>query len=256
MKPMLLRDFDEQMHGLLDLPRFEKIDIAMNGLQVAGPDIDVRKVAFAVDASMESFKRASAEGAELLFVHHGLYWGRPVAITGGHYERVKYLVDNGLALYAVHLPLDAHPELGNNAGLARQLGLVDPSPFGRYKGIEIGIRGRLSKRGKVAEIADRLCAGRSRCLGILPFGAELVESVGIVSGGAPESVYEAIDKGLDLFLTGDASHEIYHISLEAGINVIFGGHYNTETWGIRKLAEHTGCTLGLDTLLLDIPTGL
>ena len=256
MMPMLLKDFDEKMRALLELQRFENADVAMNGLQVAGPNAGVHRMAFAVDASMESFKRARGEGADLLFVHHGLFWGRPLAITAGHFERVKFLIDNGLALYAVHLPLDAHPELGNNVGLAGHLELVDLSPFGEYKGIKIGTRGRWPQPVKVGQVADRLCGGRARCLGILPFGPDLVQSAGIVSGGAPECVREAIDLGLDLFVTGDASHEIYHTCLEAGINVIFGGHYITETWGIRGLAEHIGRNPDLTTLLLDIPTGL
>ena len=256
MVAMLLEEFDRQLKNLLDFKRFEQADAASNGLQVGNDKLEIKKIALAVDASIESFTRAKAMNVDLLFVHHGLFWGRPIPLTGGHYKRVKFLLQNDLALYAVHLPLDAHPELGNNAGLAGHLGLQNAVPFGEYKGLKIGVRGRLPNPRTINALADRLCEGQAGCLAVLPFGPESNSEIGIVSGGAPETVHEAIEQKLDIFITGDASHVIYHECLEAGINIIFGGHYVTETFGIKGLAHYIGASFGIETVVLDIPTGL
>jgi dinuclear metal center YbgI/SA1388 family protein len=249
---MLVSDFDALVRRTLSLDAFEH-DAALNGLQVARSGAEVSRVAFAVDASMESFRRAHAAGAHLVFVHHGLFWGKPVALRGTIYERVRFLVEHDLALYAVHLPLDAHPELGNNIGLARRMGLAAIEPFGLYRGTRIGVKGRLEPPQPLERVAAAIDA---RPLAVLPFGPQAVGSVGIVSGGDPHAVSQAIDEKLDLFVTGDASHEIYHEALEAGINVLFGGHYATEVWGVKLMSKFLESTGGIETVLLDIPTGL
>jgi dinuclear metal center YbgI/SA1388 family protein len=205
---------------------------------------------------MESFERAHSAGADLLFVHHGLFWGEASPIRGTLYRRIRFLLEKDMALYAVHLPLDAHPRLGNNAGIARELQLEEIEPFGEYKGVKIGFKGGFSESRKLEHVEHILCGDHGGCLGKLPFGPTDIRTVGIVSGGAPEVVGEAIATGLDLYITGDASHTIYHQSLEGGINVIFGGHYRTEVWGIRELAIHLEENFDIETQLLDIPTGL
>jgi dinuclear metal center YbgI/SA1388 family protein len=253
---MRLEEFDRIMRDILDMDRVEAIDASLNGIQVGEPDLDVRKIAFGVDASVETFKRAYECGANLVFAHHGILWNRQLRITGNLYKRIDFLMKHGIGLYAVHLPLDMHPELGNNIGIARRIGLVRPEPFGAYKGYKIGIKGILEEWKTVEEIIEMLCITRDCCLGILPFGKEKNASAGIVSGDDPRAVLQAIDEKLDLFITGASSHEIYHECLEAGINVIFGGHYHTEVWGIMQVAHRVKETLGLDATVLDIPTGL
>lgn len=249
---MLLTDFDALVRTTLDFDGFAR-DVAINGVQVARRAPEVQKAAFAVDASLESFRRAAAGGAQLLFVHHGLFWGTQVALRGTLYERVRFLVENDLALYAAHLPLDAHPELGNNIGIARRLGLTGIEPFGIYHGMRIGFKGRLESAQPLERLAALISA---RPLSLLPFGPAEIRSVGIVSGGDPHAVSQAIEEGLDLFVTGDASHEVYHEALEAGINVLFGGHYATETWGVSLMSEFLRTKTDLQTVVLDIPTGL
>lgn len=240
----------------LDHASWTGADVALNGLQVARQGDQVTRVAFAVDASLQSFERAVAAQAQVLVVHHGLYWGQPLALTGSHYRRLKYLLDHDLALYASHLPLDAHPTLGNNAGLAAALGLEAIEPFGDYHGRKIGCLGRLPQPLTLEEVCDVLFHGRENALQILPFGKKKVTTVGLISGGATREVEQAIAAGLDLYVTGDADHTIYHQALEAGLNVISGGHYATETWGVRQLGQALQKQTGVPTVFLDLPTGL
>lgn len=252
---MILKEFDSWCRQRFDIAGMEKADPSQNGLQVGSLDRELGKVAFAVDACMQSFKRAAEWGADALVVHHGLFWGKSYPLTGSAYNRFDFLCRNNLALYAMHLPLDAHPELGNNIGLARGLGLVDIESFGVWRGVNIGFKGRLPHSLKIEEVVVKAFGDWRATLGRLPFGKEDISTVGIVSGGAPDEVDQAIEQGLDLFITGDASHEIYHRCLEAGINVIFGGHYQTEIWGVSQLARAVKSELGLETCFIDVPTG-
>jgi dinuclear metal center YbgI/SA1388 family protein len=253
---MLLPDIVDRLSALLDIPEFDSVDTALNGLQVSRNRQEVRNVAFAVDASMAGFERAAAARADLLFVHHGLFWGKPAPVTGVLFRRLKYLLERDMALFAAHLPLDVHPELGNNAALAGRLGLQETRPFGQYRGIRIGWMGSLAEEKTLEETAALLFDSPDSCLGVLPFGPPAIRTVGIVSGGLPKAAAEAADLGLDLFVTGDSSHEVYHECLEAGINVIFGGHYQTETWGVKAAKERVDRWKGLTTSLIDVPTGL
>ena len=253
---MHLKDFDTLIREVLDLDEFSGADVALNGLQVANDKQSVEKAAFAVDACLESIRRAAEWGAHLLFVHHGLFWGRPLAVTRGHYQRLRALIQADLALYAVHLPLDMHPQLGNNAGLARRIGLQQLEPFGEYRGMKIGFKGSLPEAMSLEQVVRACCGSNEQAINVLPFGPESVSTVGVVSGGAADEAYQAIDEKLDLFITGDASHTIYHHCLEGGINVIFGGHYLTETYGVTLLSEKLRSESNLQTRFFDIPTGL
>ncbi len=253
---MHLKEFDTLIRQVLDLDVFGGTDVALNGLQVANEKDSVEKVAFAVDACLESIRRAAEWGADLLFVHHGLFWGRPLAVTGGHYQRLRALIQADLALYAVHLPLDMHPQLGNNAGLARRIGLQKLEPFGEYKGTKIGFKGILPKVMGLEQVVRVCCGSNEQGINVLPFGPEAIRTVGIVSGGAADEAYQAIEEKLDLFITGDSDHTIYHHCLEGGINVIFGGHYLTETSGVTLLAEKLKSQTDLQIRFFDIPTGL
>ncbi len=254
---MRIRELDAYFRSILDIDGLSRVDSSLNGLQVGRPEQEVARIAFAVDACMDSFRLASRWGAELLFVHHGLFWGRDLRVTGSHRERLKHLLDHDLCLYAAHLPLDMHPEVGNNAGMAATLGLVDTQPFGIYKGVNIGIQGRLPRPLTLGEVHALLFGGGAPDpVPGLAFGKDRVETVGIVSGGAPHEAYQAVERGLDLYITGESAHGMYHLAQEEGLNVIFGGHYRTETWGVRLLADRTFRDTGLDTRFFDIPTGL
>jgi dinuclear metal center YbgI/SA1388 family protein len=253
---MTLTELDTLLSSTLNHAAWSARDKSLNGLQVGRTKTEISRVAFAVDACLQSFERAAAAGADVLVVHHGLFWGSPLAVTGDHRRRLQFLFDHDIALWASHLPLDAHPELGNNAGMAKALGLAEVLPFGEYRGATIGFRGTLP----VPTTLDRLCEvlfhGRENVLQVLPFGKNEVRTVGLVSGGAAHDVHEAIALGLDLFITGDADHTIHHTALEAGINVISGGHYATETWGVRQLAAYLQKQTGVPAVFLDLPTGL
>ncbi len=253
---MKLAEFDSYMRDLLLISDFDRSDVSWNGVQVECSDKEIARVAVAVDAAAETIARAADWNADLLFVHHGLFWGRGERVTGVHFRRLSHLLDADMALYAVHLPLDADMQLGNNAQMAFHLGLGEIRPFGEYKGKIVGATGLLQEPATVEDVALRLFGSTSDLLGVLPFGKEGNRSVGIISGGAPRDVTQAIDEGLDLFITGDASHEIYHHCLETGINVMFGGHYRTETWGVRAVADHLSEKLEMATTFIDVPTGL
>jgi dinuclear metal center YbgI/SA1388 family protein len=252
---MMLSDLDRWFSDFLDLAAVSSIDRSRNGLQVARCASGVRKVAFAVDASLETFRRAAAWGADALFVHHGLFWSEPVLLTGSAYERIRFLVEADLALFAAHFPLDIHPEVGNNAGIARHLGLLDVEPFGLHRGVKIGCKGRLPEPMRVARLAELIAEGQPDPVRTLAFGPDPVRTVGIVSGGAPLDVAQAVAEGLDAFVTGESAHEVYHFCLEERINAVFAGHYRTESYGVKALCGRLAKDTGLETAWLDVPTG-
>lgn len=230
-------------------------DASNNGLQVEGAE-EVARLAFAVDAGLAAFEEARAHGAQMLIVHHGLYWSQPLMVVGIQRQRLQVLLGADLSLYASHLPLDFHPEVGNNATLARWLGLEESGPFGEYKGQPAGVAGSLPE----APSLDLFVGQVERCLGrpviqVWSFGSDRIQRVGIVSGGAGSLVGEAAKAGVDVFLTGEVNHSVYHEAKELGMNVIYGGHYATETAGLKSLAEHLSTRFCLDTVFLDLPTG-
>ncbi len=253
---MTLTELDRWLAGFLGLAGLDGIDPSRNGLQVSRRAAEVRKAAFAVDASLESFRRAAEWGADMLFVHHGLFWEEPLRIVGTLYERIRFLVERDLALYAAHIPLDMHPEVGNNIGIARLLGLGDIAPFGQWKSMKIGFKGTLPSPMSIDEVCSRLAGRQGEKVRSLPFGPAQVRSIGIVSGGAPWEALQAIGEGLDCYVTGEAAHGIYHHCLEARIHCIFAGHYHSETFGVRELAGRLARDTGLETTFLDVPTGL
>lgn len=256
MTGMRMVELDMWLRDQMNIDAMASVDNSLNGIQVERHNPEVSCVAFAVDACMGTFQRAVEQTADVLFVHHGLFWGKESTITGAHYERIRFLIEHDLALYAVHLPLDMHPEFGNNAGMAAALGLEQVRPFGWYKGHQIGFAGTLPRSQSMEQICRTLFGGTDSVLGILPFGPRDISSVGLVSGGAPYEVEQAISEGLDCYITGDAQHTVYHRAMEEKINVIFGGHYLTETWGVRLLSLRLAEETGLRTSFIDVPTGL
>lgn len=253
---MRINEFDTWCRSFLDIEALERADASMNGLQIGDYSQELKTIAFAVDGCLETILRAVEEGADMLFVHHGLFWGRPLAVTGDHYKRVKTALENNLALYAVHLPLDMHPLYGNNACLADVLGLVDREAFGEYKGFRIGIKGRLEEPLARDSVIPALFGDWESSPRMLPFGPAEIRTAGMISGGGTHEVAEAIREGLDLYITGDSSHTIYHQCLEAGINVLFGGHYMTEITGVQAVMKKVDLELGIKTVFIDVPTGL
>jgi dinuclear metal center YbgI/SA1388 family protein len=253
---MTTAQLDKYFRSFLDIDRIALNDISLNGLQVDNDGADITKIAFAVDARLESFKRAAAIGAGMLFVHHGLFLGKPLALTGGHRQRIKQLLDSNIALYACHLPLDVHPELGNNAGLARLLGMTELKPFGIFRGLSVGFSGVLKEPLTTEEALRRISFKGSKPLGVYPCGKEVNKTCALISGGGADDVQDAIAMGFDLYVTGDMKHEVYSLVEEAGINMIAGGHYNTEVWGVRSVMEKCVNELGLDAEFIDLPTGL
>ncbi len=229
-------------------------DKSNNGLQVEGKS-DVEKVAFAVDACMEVFEKAREIGADMVVVHHGLIWGGIDYVRGITRRRLKFLLDNEISLYAAHLPLDAHPRVGNNVQLLRLLDVEAEGQFGIYRGKPIGFYGRFERPTKLEEIVGDL-RRLNEHLVVLNFGKEDVKSVGAVSGRGSFALTEAVELGLDLFVTGEVDHSAYHLAKESGINVIFAGHYATETLGIKSLMNVVGEELELDVEFIDVPTGL
>ncbi|GHV73091.1 GTP cyclohydrolase 1 type 2 [Spirochaetia bacterium] len=253
---MTSRTLDTYFRKLLDLEGFAAADPSLNGIQVDNDGAAITKIAFAVDACLETFQRAADSGAGMLFVHHGLFWGQPLRITGGHRERIRVLLDHNIALYAVHLPLDQHPSLGNNAALAELLGIESPEPFGEYHGRKIGYKGALSKPLTIEEALKRISFKDRPPLGVYPFGKRESINCAVIAGGAADEALQALDEGLDLYVTGEMSHQVYHQALEGRLNMIAGGHYSTEVWGVRRIMEHCAAQLNLDVEFIDAPTGL
>ncbi|ADK79478.1 Nif3-like dinuclear metal center hexameric protein [Sediminispirochaeta smaragdinae] len=253
---MTVSELDAYFRSILAIDDLAGVDYSLNGLQVGRFDMPVRKVAFAVDACEESILRTKDIGAQMLFVHHGLFWGKEQSITGSHYRRIAALIENDIALYAAHLPLDMHETYGNNAGLAKQLGLKDIEPFGVFRRVRIGCAGRFETPQTIDDVLALLEMDREELLGVLAFGPEKISSVAIISGGADKDVEQAIEKGVDLYLTGELSHQVYHLCQESGINLIAAGHYRTEVYGVQLMAGKLEADTGIETCFIDLPTGL
>jgi dinuclear metal center YbgI/SA1388 family protein len=226
---------------------------ARNGLQVEGGG-PVSRVAVAVDASERTIAEAAKWNADLLIVHHGLFWDGGVPLTGRRYRKVRRLIESGLAVYSAHIPLDVHPDVGNNAVLARALGISVEGWFGDYRGIPLGVWGRVDMlREALAARLDEVLGGRVR---MLAGGPERLSRVGIITGGGGGMIGEAIAAELDGYVTGEGAHHTYFDAVEGGINVYYGGHYATEVWGVRALGDHLSDRFGLDVRFIDGPTGL
>ncbi|MDI6730284.1 MAG: Nif3-like dinuclear metal center hexameric protein [Candidatus Altarchaeum sp.] len=230
-------------------------DVSVNGLQVKGNG-DIEKICFAVDACAETFKSAKEENADMLFVHHGMIWNGIKSVTGITYKRLKFLIENEISLYAVHLPLDKHEEVGNNIQFLKIFGITEAiEEFGTYHGIKIGYTGRFEKEKNLSDFVSEIEKQLNTKCKILKFGKKKIKSVGVVSGGASSLIDDATDV-VDCFVTGEPSHQVYHIAKESDINVIFAGHYATETLGVKAMAKLIGKKFGIETKFINCPTGL
>lgn len=253
---MKLESLLQYLDGFLGVADHPDYGPALNGLQVEGTS-DVQRLAAAVDASEEVIDEAVKGGADLLLVHHGLFWDGFRPLTGRRYRKVRRLVNGGTALYSVHLPLDAHAEVGNAALLAAALGVEEREPFGDYKGSAVGWGGRLPEPLS----RDALRARIATVLGdvpvhVIPGGPDLVSRVAVVTGGGASFTEEAAAGGWDALVTGEGSHHTHADAMELGVTVYLGGHYATETFGVRALAEHLAERFDLEWWFIDRPTGL
>ena len=237
---------------LLEPARFD--DYCINGLQVPGPE-EIGKIASGVSAHAELFERAAAEQAQLVLVHHGLFWGPGVrAIDATLANRLKLLFTANMALAAYHLPLDAHPELGNNAQLARALGAEHMAPFGAHRSQTIGFLGTLPDGGvETADLVARIQAITNQPPLVLGNGPAKVERLAIVSGAGSDYAYEAAAAGADALLTGEPAERVTATAKELGLHVIAAGHHATETLGIRALGELLAGRFGLEHVFIDVP---
>lgn len=228
-------------------------DNSSNGLQVENAG-EIKKIGFAVDACMETFQQAVETGCQMLIVHHGLFWNKgKFYLVGAGYNKMKFLLENNLAVYAAHLPLDLHSEYGNNAQLAKLLSLQRTEPFGEHHEKAIGVKGELRTVVSIKEIKKNLEKNKLQTL-TLPFGKDKIKTIAIISGGAAGEVEEAIQKKADLYLTGEPMHHVYHLAKESNINVIFGGHYETEVWGVKALMPVLKAQFKVKVEFIDVPT--
>jgi dinuclear metal center YbgI/SA1388 family protein len=237
---------------LLNVSTFD--DLGPNGLQVPGP-ADVSRVVTGVSAQRPLIERAVEEGAQLVLVHHGLFWDfLPTGLSPVLAERLRPLFKHDVALAGYHLPLDAHAELGNNAILADRLGCERHEPFGTYKGQAIGRAGTFPGDGiPAAELFERVREVTARVPTVFDGGPERVRRIGIVSGAGADMLPEAVALGLDAFLTGEPREHVMADSREAGIHFIAAGHYATETLGIRALGEWLARRFEIEHVWVDIP---
>jgi len=247
----LVRELD----ALLDLRSI--LDDSNNGLQVEGRG-EVRTLAFALDACQATIEQANAKGADMLIVHHGLFWGQVLMVRGAHASRLRACLAGGLSLYAAHLPLDAHPVLGNNASLLEDAGFsISPDRFAEIRGFKIGYLGEHAEGRTVDEITasleGALFCRPARILG--KYDGRKFKRAAAISGGALRYAEDAARAGAELYITGEGSHSAYHAVLESGIVTLLYGHYASEMIGIRRLREYCRKTFGLECVLIDAPTG-
>lgn len=254
MGAVVLAELVAYLDEYLDIANIPDYPGATNGLQVENSGT-VRKIVACTDACQATIDMAAEREADLLLVHHGLFWGdglRP--LTDRNYRRVRQLVAHDIAVYSVHIPLDIHPEVGNNVELARGIGLRVVDRFGDYQGRAVGVWGELLLVRE--ELAGRLEELLGQEPFVIPAGPETVRRVGVVTGGGAAYVPQARAAGLDTFVTGEGPHHSYFDAQEWGLNVFYAGHYATETLGVKALARHLGDKFGLDWEFVDHPTGL
>ena len=251
--PVPLSQIVRYCESVLKTQTFTDYAGAVNGLQVQNQG-KVTHIAAAVDASHNVIQKVVATRADFLLVHHGLFWSPFQPWTGRHYDLLRLLFDHNLAVYSSHLPLDAHPRLGNNRQLANALTLGKSRPFFFEKGRFLGLQ--FSSDISRKELAHRLAQATGTQPIVIPGGPERCRRIGIVTGGAGEQLGLAASEGVDTFITGEGKHWTFALAEDAGINVLYGGHYATETFGVKALAAHLAKKFQLTWEFIDHPTGL
>ncbi len=239
--------------ALLRTADIKDYDGAVNGLQMENRG-NVTRIAAAVDASPATVRKAIAAGADLMIVHHGLFWGARHPWTGRNYELLRLLLDNNIAIYSSHLPLDAHPRLGNNVLLCAALGLGKLKPFFVSHETALGLRSAKSiSRDELALRLSKAVGGRVE---VIPGGPKVCKRIGVVTGGAGSELKKAAAEGVDTFITGEGPHWTFALAEELGLNVLYAGHYATETFGVKALAAHLAAKFRVPWEFVDHPTGL
>jgi dinuclear metal center YbgI/SA1388 family protein len=252
---MKLESLLQYLDLYLGTAQFPDYPGALNGLQVGGP-ADVEHIVAAVDASVASVEAAVAAEADLLVVHHGLFWGGSAPLTGRLLRRVQPLIESGVALYSSHLPLDGHAEVGNNALLGRALGLTLEGRFDAYEGTPVGWYGVLAEPVDAAGLASRAAAAVGAPARVIEGGPPRIQRMGVVTGAGAGALAEAATLGLDALVTGEAHHHHAIDAMELGVHLVLAGHYATETFGVKALAAHVAERFGLTWEFVDLPTGL
>ncbi len=253
---MQLSEFRDRLNERLEHDQYADVDASSNGLQIGDGSKTVERAAFAVDGVEETVEAAAEVDADVLVVHHGMIWGGIDRVTGREYDRIQACIENDVALYVSHLPLDGHGELGNAVGLAEFLDGEPTDPFGEYGGVTIGHRASIDpcSVGTLRKRLSELDTG-GRPVQLLDFGPDRVEEIAIVTGSGADWIREAEAAGIDALVTGEGKQQAYHEAKEAGLNVFIAGHYATETFGVRRLETLVG-EWGIETTYLDRPTGL
>jgi dinuclear metal center YbgI/SA1388 family protein len=253
MTSACLEDVARYCDGVLHSREIQDYPGAANGLQVANRG-GVSRLAAAVDASLATARLAAEAGADLLLVHHGLFWGGSQPWTGRRYALLRLLMDSNLAVYSAHLPLDCHPRLGNNARLCAALGLRNRRPFPLEKGTHLGFRAQVRlSRDELRRRLDQAVGGASR---LLACGPRVCRRIGVVTGGAGSELERVAQEGVDTFITGEGPHWTFALAEDFGVNVFYAGHYATETFGVKALAADVSRKFRLPWVFLDHPSGL
>jgi len=248
-----LRELTDYLDKELRIAEIPDYPGALNGLQIENEGV-VSKIAVAVDASLPVFEKAIGQGADLLLVHHGMFWHGAQPITRTLYQKLKRALEGGMALYSAHIPLDIHSQWGNNIQLATKLGMLECEPFFDWKGIKLGLSQELDLRRE--DLQAQLAKVVGGPVHICPGGKDRVGKVGIITGGAGSEVAAMAECGIQTFITGEGPHWSYPLAEELGINVLYAGHYATETFGVRALAAELEREFGLDSVFVDHPSGM
>lgn len=249
-----LQEIVKLLDDTLSINDIRDAAVAMNGLQIENNG-QVSKVAVAVDGSQKTIEDAIAAGADLLILHHGIYWCGLRPMTGWFKKKIETCLRHNLAIYSAHLPLDLHPELGNNAGLAKALGLRDCHPEVNYHGTLIGISGYFP--GTVGELKEKYAAiCNSSVTGMIHQSEAPAGRVAICSGGGGDEIYQMQEKGYGTYLTGEENHWVLNAAADMGINILFAGHYATETFGVKSLGRLLQKEFDLPIVFIDNPTGM
>jgi dinuclear metal center YbgI/SA1388 family protein len=238
---------------LLRVGEIEDWPNALNGLQIDNSGAATR-IGAAVDASTPTIDAAIERGINFLIVHHGLFWPGLQPVTGSRRHMFEHAFQHDLALYSSHLPLDIHSVLGNNAQLAKALGLENTEPFFEKKGQCIGLKA--TAEVSRADLAQKLEHSLGSPVKLFAAGPEQTQTIALITGGAGSEIYEVAGEGIDTFITGEAPHWAAVAAGELGINLLLGGHYATETFGVKALAAHLSDRFDLPWEFLDFPTGL
>ena len=248
-----LQEILDYCDSYLRVGEIQDYENALNGLQVENSGT-VTKIAAAVDVSTRVLEEAEECGADLLIVHHGMFWPGLRPVTKALHRQLKFAFENDIAIYSVHLPLDLHPEVGNNMLVMRALGFEESEPFFEEKGTLLGRRA--SVEIALDELVKRLEKAVAGPVKIIAFGPKTARHVGVITGAAGSEIEHVAAEGIDTFITGEAPHWAAVAAAEMGLNLLLAGHYASEIFGVKALAAHLAGKFRFDWQFIDLPTGL